>query len=151
MDEARTTLLAVASSLSRLLIRLHDLSNSVRRRPGGHVTAAAHAHWTVSDLSPPSAWLDAAAPNTAISGAISSVMLAQAHLLAMIEAPGDVDLKLAIRALEHVCHGAHWSARVEAISKRLGVELPESPSQFHHGASLHQVSLPRRGERHSHP
>ena len=101
MDEARATLLAVAASLSRLLIRLHDLANSARRRPGGHVTAAAHAHWTVSDLSPPSSWLDAAAPNTAISGAIDSVMLTQAHLLAMILAPGEIDRRLAIRVVEH--------------------------------------------------
>lgn len=151
MDDARATLLAVASSLSRLLIRLHELANAARRRPGGHVTGTAYAHWTVSDLSPGSAWLDAAAPTTAISGVISSVLLAQAHLLAMIEAPGEIDRELAIRVVEHVCHGAYWSARVEALAKRLGVDLPESPSQFHHGASLHQVGLPRRGERHSNP
>lgn len=151
MDEARATLIAVVSSLSRLLIRLHKLANSARRSPGGSVTAAAAAHWTVSDLSPPSSWLDAAAPNTAISGAIGSIMLAQAHLLAMIEASGEIDRRLAIRVVEHVCHGAYWSARVEALAKRLGIDLPGSPSEFHHGASLHQVSLPPRGQRHVMP
>lgn len=151
MDEARATLIAAVSSLSRLLIRLHTLDCSPKVLPNRTVLASHAAHWTVKDLEPRSAWFDAAPPNMAISGAISAVTLAQAHLLALIEAPGEVDRKLAIRALEHVCHGAYWGTQVGTIARRLGIDLPDSPSQFHHGASLNQVRLPRRGERHSVP
>ena len=149
MDPARQTLLSVVSSLSRLLIRLHKLSHGRRELPNRHILDAHASHWTVSDLKPPSPWLDATAPNTAVSGAISAVALVQAHLLAMIEAPGDIDPSLAVRILEHVCHGATWSARVRALAERLNFELPESPWGIHHGASLQQLALPRRGHRHS--
>ncbi len=151
MDEARTTLIAVVSSLSRLLIRLHDLDCSQKKLPSGGILPAYAAHWTVSDLNPRSSWFDAAAPNTAVSGAIGNVALVQAHLLAMIEAPGEIVGRLAVRVVEHVCHGAYWSARVEALAKRLGVDLPGSPGEFHHGASLRQVALPRRGHPHVDP
>jgi hypothetical protein len=60
-------------------------------------------------------------------------MLVQAHLLAIIEAPGDIDLRFAIRVLEHICHGAAWRARVKAFADRHGFELPESPRGLHHG------------------
>lgn len=148
MDPARQTLLSVVSSLSRLLIRLHKLSHCQRELPNRHILDAHASHWTVSDLKPPSPWLDAANPNTAVSGAISAVALVQAHLLAMIEAPGDIDPRLAVRVLEHVCHGAGWSAQVRALAERLDFELPESPWGLHHGASLHRLTLPRRGQRH---
>lgn len=151
MDEARATLIAIVSSLSRLMIRLHKLGCSQRTLPNGKIFPAHAVDWTVGDLDPRSSWFDAAAQNMAVSGAIGAVALVQAHLLAMIEAPGEIDRRLAIRVVEHLCHGAYWSARVEALAARLGVELPGSPIEFHHGASLHQVSLPARGQCHRIP
>jgi len=151
MDEARATLIAIVSSLSRLMIRLHKLDCSQRTLPSGKILSADAADWTVGDLSPKSPWFDAAAQNMAVSGAIGGVALVQAHLMAMIEAPGEIDGWLAVRVVEHLCHGAYWSERVEALAKRLGVDLPGSPMAFHNGASLHQISLPRRGERHHIP
>jgi hypothetical protein len=151
MDPVRLDLIAIVSSLSRLLIRLHHLSCSPRKLDNGKITCAADARWGIGDLSPPSPWFDAANPRTAISGGISAVLLVQAHLLAMIEAPGEIDVKFAIRVVEHLCRGPGWSARVRALADRLGYELPSRPWDLHHGLGLEQIRLPRRGERHTDP
>jgi hypothetical protein len=145
MDDHRATLIAVVSSLARLQLRLLKLSHTQRER-GGKILSGAAANWNISDLQPPSAWFDAAQPNTALSGAISSVALVQQQLLEIIESRGPVDGIFACRVLEHLCHpSSDWSALVLRFAVHLGVELPLTPRDLHNGSELRQHLIERRG------
>lgn len=102
-------------------------------------------HWTAGDLQPRSRWLDACAPNTSLSGTISAVALAQAHLLAMIESPAPVDGRRACLVLQHVSGSAgQWSGMVLRLARRLQVALAPTPRGEHHGADVSRFDLPPR-------
>lgn len=143
MNEPRTLLIAAAASLARLQVRLLQLSMTQRRLPGGNI--AKDAHWAVCDLDPPSEWLDACPPRTSLSGALSAVALALAHLLAMIDAEQPIDPRLACVVLQHVSlGGSRWSSPVSRLAARLNVSLANSPMEETHGVWLHGRPLPRR-------
>ncbi len=147
MDDVRPILLAVASSLGRLQVRMLRLSSQQLVASQGRLTRVTKSHWTVGDLTPPSEWLEATPPRTSLSGAIAAVALAQVHLLSMIEAEGSIDRRQACRVVWHVSCGGGWSPILLRLAAHLGVSLAASPMEETHGASLHQVTAPRRPKR----
>lgn len=145
MDEARTILLAVASSLSRLQVRMLKLSCRQLVPSQGRLTRVTSNHWTVGDLSPPSEWLETTPRRPSLCGAIAAVALAQAHLLSMIEASGPVDRRQACRVMWHVSCGGGWSPILLRLAAHLGVDLAGSHLDETHGLSLYHSAIPRRG------
>ena len=145
MDEARTILIAVASSLARLQVRMLRLSHRELVVSQGRLTRVSRGHWTVGDLSPPSEWLEATPARTSLSGAVAAVALAQVHLMALIETPGPIDGRQACRVVWHISCGGGWSPILLRLAAHLGVELAGSPLEENHGASLHQANPARRG------
>lgn len=136
MDETRSLLIASCSSLARLHIRLIDQWHQ-RRKTGPQTWSMAEPHWRVEELDPPSPWLDACAPRVEISTLIPAVALVQARLLAMVEADGPIDALQACVVLHHLSfHSSAWSASVQRLAGRLGVELPPHPRDATHMASL---------------
>jgi hypothetical protein len=77
----------------------------------------------------------------ALSGALSKVTLAIAHLLAMVERPGPIDGLEACIVLQSIS-SMGWSPAVVRLAKRLAVQLPETPLQAMHGAPLREATLP---------
>lgn len=144
MDDARQILLAVASSLGRLQVRMLRLSSQQLVASEGRLARVARNHWTVSDLSPPSEWLETTPARTSLCGAIAAVALAQVHLLSMIEAEGPVDRRQACRVIWHVSCGGGWSPILLRLAAHLGVPLASSPLEEMHGANLHRLAIPRR-------
>jgi hypothetical protein len=147
MDDARLILLAIASSLGRLQVRMLRLSNQQLVASKGRLARVPSGHWTVADLSPPSEWLEATPPRTSLGGAIAAVALAQVHLLSMIEAQGPVDRRQACLVIWHISCGGGWSPILLRLAAHLGVSLTASPLEETHGASLHQAAIPQRQKR----
>ena len=145
MEDARTLLVATCSSLARPQMRLLDLLHSWRRLPNGNWDRS--PHWCKQDIDPASPWLDACPNLTALSGIISAIALVQAHLLAMIEAKGPIDGRMACIVLHHLSlDGCEWSTPVRRLANLLDVQLGASPRDDTHGLSLHHRPLPRRRE-----
>lgn len=144
MDDAHPILLAVASSLGRLQVRMLRLSNRQLVVSHGRLARVTRSHWTVADLSPPSEWLEATPPRTSLGGAIAAVALAQVHLLSMIEAEGPIDRRQACRAVWHISCGGGWSPILLRLAAHLGISLAGAPLEETHGASLYQAAIPRR-------
>lgn len=145
MDDARQTLLAVASSLGRLQVRMLRLSSQQLVASEGRLARVARNHWTVKDLSPPSEWLVTTPARTSLCGAMSAVALAQVHLLSMIEADGPIDRRQACRVVSHISCGGGWSPISLRLAAHLVVSLASSPLEETHGANLHRLALlPRR-------
>ena len=147
MDDARPILLAVASSLGRLQVRMLRLSSQQLVVSQGRLARVTRSYWTVGDLSPPSEWLEATPPRTALSGAIAAVALAQVHLLSMIEAAEPIDRRQACRVVWHISCGGGWSAILLRLAAHLGVSLADSPLEETHGANLHLAPIPLRPSR----
>lgn len=132
MDDARLTLVTVASSLARLQVRLLKMS----AKPDPHLLRA-------RDIQPPSPWLDATPENVALSGVVHAVALTQAHLLRMVESSAPVDGRRACVVLQHIaCGGTQWGSNVLRLAQHLGVTLADIPRDELHGTSLHGATLP---------
>lgn len=101
------------------------------------------SRWVVGDVLPPSPWLDAVAPTTALGGVINRIALVQAHLLTMLEAD-TIDARNLCHVLHHLSGSGTWSDAVIRLAARLDVQLATSPLQEVHGGSLHNVPLPGR-------
>jgi len=133
--DARADLIAVCYSLSRLQLRLASAYDD---------TAQPRHLLTVAALKPLPRWLDTAPPNTALSGVIQAVVVAQAHLLAMLDSPAPIDPKAACLAVQHVqCHAVHWGTMTRRLAARLGYALPETPRDADHGLSIGEWNLPK--------
>lgn len=126
------TLVAVASSLARLQVRLLKLA----AQPDPHLLRT-------SSIEPPSPWLDATPENISLNGIIHAVALTQAHLLRMVESSQPVDRKRACIVLQHIaCGGTSWGANVLRLAERYGVQLADIPRDELHGVTLHGAALP---------
>lgn len=147
MDDARQILLAVASSLGRLQVRMLRLSSQQLVATEGRLARVARNHWTVADLSPPSEWLETTPARTSLCGAIAAVALAQVHLLSMIEADGPIDRRQACRLVSHSSCGGGWSPILLRLAAHLCVSLASSPLEETHGANLQRFAIPPRGKR----
>jgi hypothetical protein len=79
---------------------------------------------------------------------VAKLLLVQAHLLALIEAPEPVDTISACVILQHI-HGdtaySGWSKSVQWLAGESGVDLPSGPGCITNGASLITAGMPRRG------
>lgn len=133
--DARADLIAICYSLSRLQLRLANAYAG---------TAHTQHLLTAAALKPRPLWLDAAEPNTALSGMIRAVVVAQAHLLAMLDSPTPIDPKAACLAVQHVqCDAVHWGTMTRRLAARLGYTLPNSPRDADYGLSIGEWNLPR--------
>lgn len=140
--DARADLIAVCYSLSRLQLRLAASYDGVARPE--HLL-------TVAVLKPRPLWLDAAEPNTSLSGIVRAVVVAQAHLLAMLDSPTPIEPRAACLAAQHVqCNAAHWGTMTRRLADRLGYTLPESPRDAGKGLSIGEWNLPKQ-RRHAAP
>lgn len=112
--------------------------------PNGVVRLAKDSDWCLADLDWVSPWLDQVAAAALISNVVPRVALAQAHLLAMLDADA-IDPRRACLAVHHICGGGQWSGMVLRMARQLGVTLAETPfSELHGPLRLEMEPLPKR-------
>lgn len=140
--DARADLIAICYSLSRLQLRLAGSYDGLAR-PQRLLTVAA--------LKPRPRWLDAAEPNTSLSGIVRAVVVAQAHLLAMLDSSAPIEPRAACLAVQHVqCNATHWGTMTRRLADRLSYTLPKCPRDADHGLSIGEWNLPKQ-RRHAVP
>lgn len=129
MDKLRTDLLTAAHSLLRLIIRIDA------RLAGAGLL---HAHLVrIRHLDPSSPWLDACAPDNALSGARARALEVAERLLALVRSEAPVDPSHAALLMQRVAGDALcFSTRVQRFAERHAVILPESVRQ---DPRMHQV------------
>jgi hypothetical protein len=134
---ASTHLIRAIRALNRVARRIQDYQHSAR--PGSP------APTSIAGLQPRPPMLDGMTDNTAVCGALSTVLRAQEHLLAQLDGTLPFDPREAVWALQEIAGaGYEWSAPARRMAAALGVELRGLPCEAGRAVGVEVDTLVRQ-------